>query len=276
MNLNIDQKTVDDFGDEWDSFDQKNNFNELNHIFNNYFKIFPFKHLTKNSVGFDAGCGSGRWANFISPLVKNLYCIEPSHKAIKIAKENLSDKKNCIFFKKSINEFFENSKLFFDFGYCLGVLHHIPNTNKALNTMTSRLKKNAPFLLYLYYNFDNRSKAFIFIWKISNFLRIIISKFPFRIKKTITDMIALFIYYPLARLNLFLDYLNIRLLNLPLKFYKNKSLYVMRNDSLDRFGTRLEKRFTKKQIYKLMDEASLANISFHVKEPYWVAIGYKK
>ena len=178
MNLNIDQKTVDDFGDEWDSFDQKNNFIELNYIFNNYFKIFPFKRLTKNSIGFDAGCGSGRWAYFISPLVKSLYCIEPSSKAIQIAKKNLSDKKNCIFHNDSINKFFENSNKFFDFGYCLGVLHHIPDTNKALNIMTSKLKRGSPFLLYLYYNFDNRSKTFTFIWKVSNLLRIIISKLP--------------------------------------------------------------------------------------------------
>ena len=91
-----------------------------------------------------------------------------------------------------------------------------------------------------------------------------------------TDVIALFLYYPIARFSLLLDYLNISSLNFPLNFYKNKSLYIMRNDSLDRFGTSLEKRFSKKQIYQLMDEASLINISFHVKEPYWVAVGYKK
>ena len=50
----------------------------------------------------------------------------------------------------------------------------------------------------------------------------------------------------------------------------------MRNDSLDRFGTRLEKRFSKKQIKKFMSEASLKNIIFYNEEPFWVVIGYKK
>jgi hypothetical protein len=50
----------------------------------------------------------------------------------------------------------------------------------------------------------------------------------------------------------------------------------MRTDSLDRFGTRLEKRFTKKQIIKMMEGAGLENILFSNTKPYWCAVGYKK
>ena len=32
------------------------------------------------------GCGSGRWAKFIAPKVKILNCIDPSFKALKVAK----------------------------------------------------------------------------------------------------------------------------------------------------------------------------------------------
>ena len=117
---------------------------------------------------------------------------------------------------------------------------------------------------------------YIFIWKISNIVRFFISKLPFYIKKKITDLIALLIYYPLAKLNLFLDFLNIKKFSFPLSYYKNKSFYVMRNDSLDRFGTRLEKRFSKKQIKKYMSEASLKDIIFYDEEPFWVVVGYKK
>ena len=38
---------------------------ELSELFNNYFSIFPFTLIDKNSEGFDMGCGSGRWAEFI-------------------------------------------------------------------------------------------------------------------------------------------------------------------------------------------------------------------
>ena len=53
-------------------------------------------------------------------------------------------------------------------------------------------------------------------------------------------------------------------------------MYIIKTDSLDRFGTRVEKRFSKKEIENLMFNGGLCNISFHNEAPYWIAIGYKK
>ena len=50
----------------------------------------------------------------------------------------------------------------------------------------------------------------------------------------------------------------------------------MRTDALDRFGTRLEKRFSKKQIKVMMEKAGLENISFSNSIPFWLSIGTKK
>ena len=47
-------------------------------------------------------------------------------------------------------------------------------------------------------------------------------------------------------------------------------------DALDRFGTRLEKRFTKAQIERMMAEAGLERIAFGDGEPFWCALGYKR
>ena len=49
----------------------------------------------------------------------------------------------------------------------------------------------------------------------------------------------------------------------------------MRTDALDRFGTRLEKRFTQEQIMKMMINAGLDKIIFNSNEPYWCALGFK-
>ena len=266
---NYDTKTVRDFGREWESFSQKNQITELKKIYKNYFQIFPFNKINNESIAFDAGCGSGRWAQFIAPYVKELHCIEPSIEAINIAKDNLKQLNNCKFHNSSIDEFFSKKTKLFDFGYCLGVLHHIPNTQKALNKMTGKLKKNSPLLLYIYYNFENKSLIFKFVWSISNVLRIFISKLPFGIKKIITDIIATIIYFPLSKINKYLD------LDLPLSYYKDKSFYIMRTDALDRFGTRLEKRFSKKMITGIMKQAHLKNIQFHKSAPFWIVIGYR-
>ena len=51
---------------------------------------------------------------------------------------------------------------------------------------------------------------------------------------------------------------------MPLNIYKNKSFYVMRNDSLDRFGTKYEKRYSKKYL-KLFKKTGFHNIKFLLK-----------
>ena len=47
-------------------------------------------------------------------------------------------------------------------------------------------------------------------------------------------------------------------------------------DALDRFGTRLEKRFSKKEIISLMKKCNLHSIEFSKSTPFYVALGYKK
>jgi hypothetical protein len=49
----------------------------------------------------------------------------------------------------------------------------------------------------------------------------------------------------------------------------------MRTDALDRFGTRLEQRFTRAEIEVMMRRAGLTDIRFSETEPYWVACGRK-
>ena len=96
-NLNIDSQTVDDFGREWNRFQQDFNSEELKAIYENYFSLFPFKSLPEKSQGFDMGCGSGRWSAFVAPKVAKLYCVDPSKIALKVAKKNLKYLENCIF-----------------------------------------------------------------------------------------------------------------------------------------------------------------------------------
>lgn len=275
MSKNIDIKTIEGFGDEWKRFDQsKLSDYEQQKIFNEYFSIFPLNLLNKNATGFDMGCGSGRWADIVASRVKLLHCIDPSI-AIEVAKIKLNKYKNCIFHNASTNSV-DIRVGSMDFGYSLGVLHHIPNTQEALIDCTKLLKPGAPFLIYLYYAFDNKPFWFKFIFKISNLLRILISRLPYPIRYIFSQILAFFIYLPIARFSLFLDKIGINTINIPLSAYRHNSFYTMRTDSLDRFGTRLEQRFTKKQIEKMMTESGLENIVFNNSVPFWCAVGTKK
>ena len=187
---NIDKKTVSSFGDEWKRFNQEAlKGDEHSYLFEKYFHIFPWDTLPKNANGFDMGCGSGRWAKLVAPKIGKLSCIDPSIEALSVAKRSLAHLDNIIFLKAGVSDeaLPSNSQ---DFGYSLGVLHHIPDTQTALSKCVDMLKPGAPFLLYLYYKFDNRPIWYVFIWRITDMARRMISIMPSSLKSSLTNIIA--------------------------------------------------------------------------------------
>ena len=272
---NKDEKVIKEFGDEWTKFNYETlDEKKLEENFWQYFNIFPWDKLPQDAVGFDMGCGSGRWAKFVAPKVHKLNCVEPSN-AINIAKNNLRTHENVNFF----NETTEDCSLSpgsQDFGYCLGVLHHIPNTQDALNDCTKLLKPGAPILLYLYYNFENKPLWFKFIWKVSDNIRRFVSVSPKPIKHFICSLIAIAVYFPLSQAAYLMEKFGFNVNNIPLSDYRKKPFYQSKNDALDRFGTRLEKRFNKAQITKMLTNAGCTNIEFSPNTPFWCCVGFKK
>ena len=135
---NIDEATVQGFGDEWKRFDQAGlSSQERQRIFDSYFSTFPWHNLTPYAIGFDLGCGSGRWAKLVAPRVGTLHCIDPSS-ALDIAKRNLADNTNCEFHRAGVDAIPLNDGSM-DFGYSLGVLHHIPDTQSAMTACVRKL-----------------------------------------------------------------------------------------------------------------------------------------
>jgi ubiquinone/menaquinone biosynthesis C-methylase UbiE len=271
---NLDPATVQSFGDEWSRFDQSAmEESEALAIFDKYFIVFPWETLPEDASGFDMGCGSGRWARLMAPKVGHLHCIDPSS-ALDVAKRALSDRVNVSFHQASVDDepLPAGSQ---DFGYSLGVLHHVPDTGAAIRSCVAMLKPGAPFLVYLYYAFDNRSAGFRFAWQCSDLLRRWICRLPSPLKHRVTDGVALMVYLPLARLSLVLEKLGFNVTNVPLSYYRDRSFYTMRTDSLDRFGTPLEQRFTRAEILEMMEAAGLREVRFSENAPYWCAVGIK-
>ena len=272
---NIAAKTVAGFGDEWERFDQTGMADrDLKELFESYFAVFPWDDLPKNSVGFDLGCGSGRWAKLVAPRVGKLHCIDPSV-AIEVARKNLQSQTNCEFHSAGVDDIPVPDQSM-DFGYSLGVLHHIPDTLAALEACVAKLKPGAPFLLYLYYAFDNRPSWFRRLWQISELFRGLVSRLPHGLRYVMSQIIAALIYWPLARFAKLAEVLGFEVKNFPLAPYRHWGFYVMRTDALDRFGTQLEQRFSRFEIQQMMESAGLDLIVFSEKNPFWCAVGYAK
>ena len=75
----------------------------------------------------------------------------------------------------------------------------------------------------------------------ADFFRKRISILPFSLKKVICSIIAFLVYLPFAKISKFLNSINVNTSNIPLYQYANLNFYMMKNDALDRFGTKLEK-----------------------------------
>ncbi|MCL2019389.1 MAG: class I SAM-dependent methyltransferase [Oscillospiraceae bacterium] len=271
---NIDHKVVKGFGEEWSTFNQSSvSREELNKIFNEYFSVFPWDELPDECVGFDLGCGSGRWGSFVAPRVGKLYCIDPSIDALNVAKTNIKSK-NTEFINAGVDKIpLKDSSM--DFGYSLGVLHHVPDTEAGIVSCVKKIKIGSPFLLYLYYSLDNRPKWFRIIWRCSNALRIIISRLPRFLKHFFSSVLAGLVYLPLARFAKHMEKRGKNVSNYPLSSYRNSSFYTMRTDSYDRFCTRLEKRYSRVQIQEMMEKAGLSDIKFREEAPFWCAVGFR-
>lgn len=272
---NIDHRTVEGFGEEWAAFDQTDlPPDEQRRIFDDYFSVFPFADLPPDAEGFDLGCGSGRWADLMAARVGQLHCIDPSDKALGVARRRLGGRGNVTFHHAGVDAI-PLADASQDFGYSLGVLHHIPDTQAALADCVAKLKPGAPFLVYLYYSFDNKPLWFRSVWAVSDGVRRVVARLPFAARRATTTALAATVYWPLTRVALTAEKLGANVDNLPLAPYRRYSFYTMRTDALDRFGTRLEQRFSRAEIAAMMERSGLSDIVFREGVPYWVACGRK-
>ena len=273
MNNNLDDSTVAGFGRQWQTYDQAGlSPQELAEHFERYFRLFPWATLKAQAHGFDLGCGSGRWARLVAPRVGKLHCIDASADALEVARANLQDFPNCAFHHASVDAIPLPDESM-DFGYSLGVLHHVPRPSEALRACVTKLRKGAPFLLYMYYAFDNQPAWYQAIWRASNAVRRLTCRLPSPVKVAVTAGIAAAVYWPLSRAARAAEQLGVPVKSLPLSAYRHTSFYTMKTDALDRFGTPLELRFTQTQIRDMMTNAGLVDVRFQDAPPYWCAVG---
>lgn len=274
---NVDANVADGFGREWSTFKQDHSAlsaEERLRLFEQYFRIFPWNELPEDPVGLDAGCGSGRWATLAAPRVGHLHLLDASPQALAIARDNLSGTPNVTFHAASVSDI-PLAPESLDFAYSLGVLHHVPDTLDAIRHIASKLRPGAPFLIYLYYALDNRPLWFRTIWWMTNVARLLTARMPHPARLAVSTVIAVTIYWPLARLSALVSRAGRSTHAIPLEAYKDRSFYTMRTDAYDRFCTPLEKRFTREEIAKMLLASGFERIRFSDEVPFWCAVGYK-
>jgi len=270
---NLDAEVIEGFGHEWEIFDYAGTEAEdaLDVQFLAYCGSIDLNQFnSKNSVACDFGAGSGRWTSRLLPYFSLVYALEPSEGAYRVLMNKFSSERRVKILKESvgINSIPPES---LDLAVSLGVLHHIPDTELAIRDIASRIKSGGVFHCYLYYKLDNKPLYYRGLFWASNSLRWAISRMPYSLRRFICLIIAGVVYLPLARIAKLLERIGIDISNFPLHHYANMPFLMLRNDALDRFGTKLEQRFSKSEIGEMIANSGFDSYSlkFSESEPYW-------
>ena len=278
--VNIDSEVVDHFGKEWAKYNYLGGI--ASEALDNQFKAYVqsidlLKFDKQTSIAADFGAGSGRWTERLEPYFKKIYAVEPSLSAVNVMVEKFALEPKIDVLNENVedNSIPENS---LDLAISLGVLHHIPDTSKAILDISKKIKHGGTFLCYLYYKVENKPIYYRFIFGIVNIFRYLISRLPHSIRMILAKVIALVVYLPLARLSRFQLNRGRDISNIPLHHYAEMPFVMLENDALDRFGTRLEQRFNKEEIASMLIDANfdLSTLSFSDDEPFWTFAVQKK
>lgn len=263
---NLDEATVKAFGEEWERFGEFSD-SEIQSIASEYFDVVPEKDYSGFRRALDLGCGSGRWSRYLATRVSELESVDPSA-AVEVAQLNLKEFDHVRVTRSGLDDL-PFPKESFDFALCLGVLHHMPNTAKAVGDLCQFIKPGGKLLLYLYYDVSHRGWGFRTLFKISHAIRARVSKLSKGTRNAVCDILAVFLYGPLVGIQKLLNRLGVGTSKWPLSYYVNKNWHVIRNDARDRFGTPLEQRFTREEITSMLDSAGMTDLIFSENAPFW-------
>jgi SAM-dependent methyltransferase len=270
---NLDQGVIDSFGHEWAAFDySETETNEaLDAQFRAYCEPIDLSQFNpKASIAADFGAGSGRWTSRLLPYFFLVYALEPSDGASKVLTKKFTNESHVKILQETVgmNSIQSNS---LDLALSLGVLHHIPDTALAIKDVASKVKSGGVFLCYLYYKLENKPLYYRGLFWASNSLRWVISRLPYVIRRFIAQFIAGVVYLPLSRIAKYLVRKGKNVANVPLHHYADMPFVMLQNDALDRFGTRLEQRFSKRDIEEMIAKAGfdVTTLKFSDSEPFW-------
>jgi SAM-dependent methyltransferase len=143
--LALTNKTKTSFGRQWTTY-QVQRPEEDKAYFRSKTGIEP--ETLKGKLVLDAGCGSGRYARIAGEAHATVIGVDISH-AVETAFSVTADLPNVHIIQSDILALpFTSSR--FDFVYSIGVLHHSPNTKRALSSLIPLLADNGEIAIWLY------------------------------------------------------------------------------------------------------------------------------
>jgi ubiquinone/menaquinone biosynthesis C-methylase UbiE/uncharacterized protein YbaR (Trm112 family) len=253
-NTQLKARTAESFAYEWEAFGDTRP--EWSKNFLDHMQPHPPEFFDGISV-LDVGTGSGRHAKIAASLGARVVAVDLGS-SIDVARRNLPPEVITV---QADAEALPLAPASFDFVMSIGVLHHLPDTERALRGLVRYVRPGGRLHVYVYWMPPRPGHRLIL--RGVTLARRFTTRLPHRLLHVAC--------YPLAAVlfgTIVLPYRTMRYVPrleriadaLPLKAYADYPFGVLVNDQFDRFSAPIERRFTQDEAERMMRDAGLVDV----------------
>lgn len=249
------RRTAASFAYEWEHFGELRPEWERN--FREYLRPHEPESLRDRLV-LDVGAGSGRHSYEAHRLGARVVAVDIGD-AIHVARRNLPPE--VVTVQADAEELpFDDAA--FDLVMAIGVLHHLPDPRRALNSLTRLIRPGGHIHIYVYWTPTQRWHRFL--------LRLVAA--ARRLTTRMSRPLLRVLCYPVAAALFAIFVLPYRIsrrlagfervaAGFPLKAYADYPFRVCVNDQFDRFSAPLESRFSADEVERMLVEAGFVDVA---------------
>lgn len=263
------QRTAESFAYEWERFGGLRE--EWEHNFLGYMQPHSLDHFEGKLV-LDVGTGSGRHSYQAARAGARVVAVDLGD-SIDVARRNLPE---SVLTVQADAEKLPFEPETFDLVMSIGVLHHLPDTERGLRAIVPYVKPGGELRVYLYWVPERRWHRALL--RVVTAVRRVTIRMPHRLLQALC--------YPLALVLFALFVLPYRVLRripgarrlseaLPLKTYSDYPFRVCVNDQFDRFSAPIERRYTRAEVETMLRGAGLDDVRV-LPNHGWVAYGTRR
>jgi ubiquinone/menaquinone biosynthesis C-methylase UbiE/uncharacterized protein YbaR (Trm112 family) len=262
----VKQRTADSFAYEWQRF------GDLREQWRKNFADYMQPHPPESFAGrllLDVGTGSGRHAFHAAELGARVVAVDIG-RSIDVARANLPPRALTVQADAEQLPFEPGS---FDFVISIGVLHHLPDPQRALERLVPMARPGGHVHVYLYWVPER--PWHVLVLRLVTAARRVTVRLPHRLLHALcvplAAVLAVAFVWPYRAMR---RVPRLRRLAgaLPLKTYADYPFGVLVNDQFDRFSAPLERRYTRAEAAAMLQRAGLSDVSV-IANHGWVADG---